>query len=388
MSINTVRRNTCHTRMARVIQSNSRALVGTKVSERQLLRIPRDAPRVTSENERSNEKEQRNCSPKSTLAEKQQDSKSNALLSLRELFPSEVSRHCYSVNEACSNTVEAMPKLAATANGIDMSLEDIHSDFLSNISRTFQKIVPVEKFKINEIIEGVVLVGCWNTSKNTIDTLGTGFVVDKTNGLIATASHIFYDLYFDKVGKRKFGTPIIGIFSKESTQKVFTYSAEIQAVNISTADACILRVTQRFKNSMELNGAIVDRPQNSNVLRSCRKEKLHNLRLTTKCELSEDISLITFDKTVYNGYVKSGVNKNRIKAKKVYKFQPESNKANTFQPNCEIAIECITHDGCSGGPCVNRNGKVIGMLSRTDRYDNRISYLVPSFELKRLLQRC
>jgi len=274
-----------------------------------------------------------------------------------------------------------------------VGFEDMRSRVTDISSALQEKMQP--KFNINEIIEGVVLVGRWNTETNEIDAVGTGFVVDKSNGLIVTAAHVFYDLYFGKTGKRQFGTPIIGIHSKKCKRAVFTYCADIQAIDISRADACILRLTQKFEKPMELNGKKFKRPQNAIDLTSCKKENLQNLTFTRKCELLKDFSLIAFNQSgediylnpihhvnhyvsVYKGYVTRVMNKNYT-----------TRKTKTFLPKSEIAIHCVTYDGCSGGPCVDiNNGKVIGMLSRTDRNNQEISYVVPSGELKRLIKLC
>merc|ERR1712066_669700 len=57
-----------------------------------------------------------------------------------------------------------------------------------------------------------------------------------------------------------------------------------------------------------------------------------------------------------------------------------------FVPNSEIIVMCVTYRGHSGGPCVDQNGKVIGLVSRADTDESKRCYLVPASELKRLLK--
>jgi hypothetical protein len=58
----------------------------------------------------------------------------------------------------------------------------------------------------------------------------------------------------------------------------------------------------------------------------------------------------------------------------------------TFSPLEEIVVDCKTISGHSGGPCVNGEGKVIGILSRADRNDRQRCYLVPGSQLKKLVR--
>merc|ERR1711862_586747 len=59
----------------------------------------------------------------------------------------------------------------------------------------------------------------------------------------------------------------------------------------------------------------------------------------------------------------------------------------TFFPKQEIVMICPTITGHSGGPCVNANGEVIGILSRVDNIDSDRCYIVPACEWKPLLKK-
>jgi V8-like Glu-specific endopeptidase len=58
-----------------------------------------------------------------------------------------------------------------------------------------------------------------------------------------------------------------------------------------------------------------------------------------------------------------------------------------FKPREEIVVICPTIGGHSGGPCVNQQGEVIGILSRADPAENQRCYLVPATEWKALVKK-
>jgi len=58
-----------------------------------------------------------------------------------------------------------------------------------------------------------------------------------------------------------------------------------------------------------------------------------------------------------------------------------------FRPREEIVVMCPTISGHSGGPCVNYQGEVIGLLSRVDSAEMHRCYVVPASEWKHLLKK-
>ena len=58
-----------------------------------------------------------------------------------------------------------------------------------------------------------------------------------------------------------------------------------------------------------------------------------------------------------------------------------------FTPRSEIVCLVPTISGHSGGPCLNDEGRVVGILSRADRVDRQRCYLVPSSELRTLVNK-
>merc|ERR1711956_71904 len=57
-----------------------------------------------------------------------------------------------------------------------------------------------------------------------------------------------------------------------------------------------------------------------------------------------------------------------------------------FSPSSEIVVECTSFGGQSGGPCVNQDGKVIGIVSSKNANDQRC-YLAPTSELEKILKK-
>jgi hypothetical protein len=57
------------------------------------------------------------------------------------------------------------------------------------------------------------------------------------------------------------------------------------------------------------------------------------------------------------------------------------------QPREEIVVMCPTTPGHGGAPAVNSSGAVVGILSRADPVDPHRCYLVPSSELKILVNK-
>ena len=64
----------------------------------------------------------------------------------------------------------------------------------------------------------------------------------------------------------------------------------------------------------------------------------------------------------------------------------EQTASRRLQPRSEIVVICPTIGGHSGGPCVNQQGEVIGILSRADPADKQRCYLVPSSEFKPMVK--
>jgi hypothetical protein len=254
---------------------------------------------------------------------------------------------------------------------------------------------------VSEVLPTVVLVGLWDTHNKNIRNVGSGFVVDKKLGLVVTAGHILFNM---KEG-REFGSPYFGLQNAkvvigvipDGHDAVFRYFAEIVAEDIHNVDACVLQITTRLENDVSDVGSCAD--QDEMVIDDIPKEQLKSLKITSKVEIEESVRILGFNQGG-EGVFEQGKHVNRsadfARGYVVKKFRPsfsddssshssDSSSQLNFSPREEIVIMCPTISGHSGGPCVNDDGKVVGILSRADPVDRQRCYLVPSTELKILV---
>jgi len=263
---------------------------------------------------------------------------------------------------------------------------------------------------VPSLLSSVVVVGLWDGRAKQIRSVGSGFVADKKQGLIVTAGHILFDMSEG----RDFGTPyfglkhakaVIGVIPDGGHTAMFRYFADIVAHDISSVDACVLRITTKLEQDVGGDGELCgDVPEFS--LPHFREEKFSQLKVTSKFELEETVRVLGFNQGG-EGVFEQGKHVNRsadfAKGYICKKFRAsddhssisrqssgssssDSEGSSCFSPKEEIVVMCPTISGHSGGPCVNDNGRVVGILSRADPVDRQRCYLVPSSELKRLLQ--
>ena len=259
----------------------------------------------------------------------------------------------------------------------------------------------ITKKQIRDLLPSIVVVGLWDSKARVIRSVGSGFVVDKKQGLVVTAGHIFFQME----GGRQFGTPyfglkhakaVIGVIPEGSNDTaVFRYFAEIVADDIHNTDACVLRITTRMEHDVDNDGLVGEQPETPvNVF----NEELVSLKMTRKYELEEAVRILGFNQGG-EGLLERGkhVNRSADFAKgyicKQFKVSDDhsdgsldsSSGGSGFSPREEIVVMCPTISGHSGGPCVNEEGKVVGILSRGDPVDRQRCYLVPACELKMLV---
>merc|ERR1712134_78565 len=144
----------------------------------------------------------------------------------------------------------------------------------------------------------------------------------------------------------KNASAIIGIIptgGKSDTTAVFRYFAEIVAYDIHNMDACVLKIKSRLEK-----GKHVNRISDFALGYICKQFKI-----------SDDESTSSDDSS--------------------------SSEEGVLVPREEIVVMVNTIQGHSGGPCVNDDGKVVGILSRSDPADRQRCYLVPSSEIKTLI---
>jgi len=266
----------------------------------------------------------------------------------------------------------------------------------------------------------VVVVGLWDGKTRRVVRVGSGFIADKKRGLIITASHTLMNIWGEKnfgesyYGMRQ-GKVIIGIIPRKKgeesgTEAVFRYFAKIVAKDpeidqgICHLDACVLRITTRMENDIggtgegcgdQIEHLLLNNPH------AIKQEKFQQLKITDKCELDEQVRIIGYNQGG-EGLMGPGVSLNRYVdfargyvCKKFAGGEAINNRngnhqqriRHRFKPREEIVIICPTIGGHSGGPCVNQQGEVIGILSRADPAENQRCYLVPTYEWRSLLRR-
>ncbi|KAL3923185.1 MAG: hypothetical protein SGILL_001795 [Bacillariaceae sp.] len=261
------------------------------------------------------------------------------------------------------------------------------------------------KKPVTELLPAVVVVGLWDNKTKTIRNVGSGFILDKKLGLVVTAGHILFNM---EEG-RDFGEPYFGLNSARAVigvipeggkegHAVFRYFAEIVAEDIHNMDACVLKITTRLENDVDDDTMVGDQPEK--FLENMQQESLQSMKTTRRYELEEAVRVMGFNQGG-EGLLEKGKHVNRsvdfAKGYIVKQFTMTDDHSSSsgdssssecgFQPREEIVIMCPTISGHSGGPCVNDEGKVVGILSRGDPVDRQRCYLVPASEIKTLVSK-
>jgi S1-C subfamily serine protease len=284
---------------------------------------------------------------------------------------------------------------------------------------------PIERFifpvKVSDLFPGIVLVGLWDVVEKRFLSVGSGFVIDKKLGLVVTAAHVLFNMK----DRARFGTPFygregakvaIGIVESNTSDScldcensdaveskgskpgslcnpaAFRYFAKVVAEDSRYVDACVLQISSRLTRDVHETGVgTLDLPVNA--VYDFYGEHLRALELTTMYQQEEPVRILGFNQ-------RRPINRSADFAFGCinYLFQesaPDDARSSTdsgvgataftFQPRQELVVRCTTRPGHSGGPCVNGDGQVIGILSRADPVDRQQCYVVPSSELKPLV---
>jgi len=280
-------------------------------------------------------------------------------------------------------------------------------------SSSFPASTPDSAVAVNAMLPAVVVVGLWDGKSRKIVRVGSGFMADKKRGLIVTAAHTLMNIWGDKntpFGEDYYGLSqgkvVVGVIPRASegdpvaTEAVFRYFAKIVAKDPSIAkgvchlDACVLQITTRMENDVrgvgDGCGDQIERLLLNNPY-ALKQEKLQQLKITEKCELDEQVRIIGYNQGGEGLLVPGEVLNRDVDFAHGYvckKFSGiEGGQNHVFRPRQEIVVICRTIGGHSGGPCVNQQGEVIGILSRADPAETQRCYLVPAHEWKGLLKR-
>mmetsp|Transcript_12189 Transcript_12189/g.22846 ORF Transcript_12189/g.22846 Transcript_12189/m.22846 type:complete len:1512 (-) Transcript_12189:105-4640(-) len=279
------------------------------------------------------------------------------------------------------------------------------SHFTSMTSYTYDTYDRAPSRGIPDILPSVVLVGLWDTKSSLVRSLGSGFIADRSRGLILTAGHIFYDLKSEEgIGKPFFGikgaTAVVGIYDEKSRIASFKYTADIVVHDLEKADACVLGLKSKFESPVAAHGCRLPFPQKLVFGPiKMKAEGLQRLTMTDKIELEESVRVIGYNQegeglerkgeNVDHSpcYERGSVIKHMNSAFVDKKSDEMDNDKVLFSPQLEIVIKCPTKSGHSGGPCVNDKGQVVGIVGRADAFEPDRCYLAPSTLLYRLLKK-
>lgn len=257
---------------------------------------------------------------------------------------------------------------------------------------------------VSDLLKSVVIVAIWDETAQRIVHAGSGFILDKKRGFIVTAGHNLMD---NNTWREIPGKIVIGIIPSNDSPRdhvaVYRYFARIVAkdpsinqTGICRLDACILQVTTRMENDVHTPGReIGEQPETllMNSPEAMKREKFHQLSVSEKFELDEAVRILGFNQGG-EGLIEPGDELNRCadfaRGYVVMRFAAnevtEQTASRRLQPRSEIVVICPTIGGHSGGPCVNQQGEVIGILSRADPADKQRCYLVPSSEFKPMVK--
>mmetsp|Transcript_15805 Transcript_15805/g.21175 ORF Transcript_15805/g.21175 Transcript_15805/m.21175 type:complete len:1452 (+) Transcript_15805:128-4483(+) len=280
-----------------------------------------------------------------------------------------------------------------------------------------------------DLMGGVVLIGLWDGDEKKIISAGTGFIADRKQGLVITASHVLMKM---EQGHKKFGRDyfglkkgkaVIGVIPRSSdgsrsSKAVFRYFAEIISKDVEHMDACVLRITTRMEEDVGGQGeGCGDQPEILllNDSKAIKAQKLKRLQMTQEFAMEEGVRILGYNQggeglfekgeyihntlDVVRGYVsclfENDINVNMVEKDGLVldgQITPisllrEPAPVGIFSPRKEIVVRCPTIPGHSGGPCVNHDGEVIGIVSRADPVESERCYLAPSSELKVLMEK-
>jgi len=247
-----------------------------------------------------------------------------------------------------------------------------------------------------ELLESVVLIGLWDLNEGRIMCVGSGFVADSSAGLIITAAHVLYDFVEgSKVGPKYKGRTrakvIIGTM-KEGDTASFTYSAEIMTNTITNVDAVVLRITTKFNIPFQCPSfSFKPQPEIAINYGKFKYEEIKSLKLM-KPRIDEQIRIIGFIQRGEGIWEQGNINnhtpsvfRGNVCSIKECVSPILQNDTDIFTTRSEITVECNSFPGQSGGPCVNQDGKVIGILTSMHPNNNGICYVAPISELQLLV---
>lgn len=262
---------------------------------------------------------------------------------------------------------------------------------------------------VAEILPSVVLVGLWDPNAKQVKRVGSGFVVDRKLGLVVTAAHVLYN--WDEGAN--FGTPydgiadakvVVGVLHEDNRTAVFRYFGKVLCDDVHHMDACVVRITTRLEADVDDEGAgCADQAEVVLGASELSNEDLRSLKLAKRFDLEEAVRIYGFNQggegvfeqgsrvhrhvDVAKGYISGEFKVSATVSDDSSSRSSDSDAPVGFVPREEIVVMCPTIPGHSGGPCVNEDGRVVGILSRADPVSRLRCYLVPYSELRALVKK-
>jgi len=249
---------------------------------------------------------------------------------------------------------------------------------------------------VSSHLGSVVLVGLYDEQKHVVTRVGSGFIADAKRGLIITAAHVVMDVESALSYAHQPCKAVIGVLpSGDPSAAVYRYFAELLIEDSRTVDACVLRITTKFEQDVCIVEECCNQPEfpvinNTAVL----KADLKQLKTTTSREIGEDVRILGYSQSGEGTLPRGGhINRSPDLARgyitRIFRLDDQcvNNSTGELIPREEIIVCCRVIEGMSGGPAINNEGKVLGLLSRSDKADGERCYLVPASELRRLLKR-
>lgn len=248
--------------------------------------------------------------------------------------------------------------------------------------------------RFEDLLGGVVLIGVYDSISKRFVYAGSGFIVDKSRGLIVTAAHTIFESDKYNFGKQKGDKIYVGVIPRNHKKNgfhpaVFRYVANIVTKDssidekgICKVDSCVLKIFAKNRWDVSDYEEIPYVPQDLMTNKDIKDENLQELKVRDSCEIEERVRVIGFSQSGQNLLEEGawlfrnvGCTPGVVVARDEYDFKTE--EYGTFCPTKEIRVACDTNVGESGGPCINQQGEVIGILGRGH---STMSYLVPSSE--------
>jgi hypothetical protein len=288
-----------------------------------------------------------------------------------------------------------------------------------------------DKVSVQSLFASVVLIGLWNGKE--IERVGSGFIADQSRGLIVTAAHTVIDIESSSsdpnssssFGKFYFGHEDAKIYigtcrprgdncsddmMNSNNNAVFRYRAVIVAADVGHVDACVLRIITRLDDDVPIldNGFVssalqeqTETPVNRKIFKSTNELiELQQYNIQDFPELEDSVRILGHnqDDILLNGSlgaINSCADFTSGHVRQIWKKPVAPPTSTTMEispipvkrhdPRMWIVLHCNTISGHSGGPCVNRQGEVVGILSYADENGFRC-FVVPTKEWQSLLR--